>query len=86
MLKLGLIVGSTRLNRFADRPARGLMEGAEDRSDFRLTTLDLREADLLFFQDAVPPAYAGGVFSNAAADAWRRKLGEFDGFIATVAE
>jgi NAD(P)H-dependent FMN reductase len=40
MLKVGLIVGSTRLNRFADTPVRWLVEGAAARSDLRLTVLD----------------------------------------------
>jgi NAD(P)H-dependent FMN reductase len=43
MLKVGMIVGSTRPNRFADIPAQWLIEGASARSDPRHTVLDLRE-------------------------------------------
>src|SRR5882672_9873471 len=39
MLKVGLIVGSTRPNRFADAPVQWLVEGASARPDLRLTVL-----------------------------------------------
>lgn len=86
MLKIGLIVGSTRPNRFADIPANWIRSGAEARGDIHLETLDLRDAKLPFFAEPVPPAYAGGAYSQPAAEAWRNRIGEFDGYIATVAE
>ncbi|MDB5448296.1 MAG: NADPH-dependent reductase family protein [Phenylobacterium sp.] len=86
MLKIGLIVGSTRPNRFADVPARWLTEGAARRSDLRLEVLDLVDFALPLLDEPVPPGFTGGVFSRPEAEAWRKKLGEFDGFIATVAE
>ena len=43
MLEVGLIVGSTRPNRFADTPVQWLIEGASARSDLRPTVLDLRD-------------------------------------------
>jgi NAD(P)H-dependent FMN reductase len=86
MLKIGLIVGSTRPNRFADVPARWIEDGAAQRGDIRLETLDLRERRLPLFDEPQPPLYAGGVYTRPEAESWRRKVGEFDGFIATVAE
>src|SRR5438874_2358875 len=43
MLKVGLIVGSTRPNRFADTPVQWLVEGASGRRDLQLAVLDLRD-------------------------------------------
>jgi NAD(P)H-dependent FMN reductase len=86
MLKIGLIVGSTRPNRFADIPARWLRDGAADRHDLRLETLDLREENLPFFSEPAPPLMTQGVYTDPAAEAWRRKIGQYDGYIATVAE
>lgn len=86
MLQIALIIGSTRPNRFADKPAQWVAEGAKDRSDFELTVLDIKDFDLPLLQEPVPPAYTGGVFANPAAEAWRKRLGDFDGFIATAAE
>jgi NAD(P)H-dependent FMN reductase len=86
MLKIGMIVGSTRPNRFADTPAKWLLEGAATRTDLKLEALDLRDYKLPFFNEPVPPSYSGGVYSEPQAEAWRKRVGEFDGFIATVAE
>jgi NAD(P)H-dependent FMN reductase len=86
MLKIGLIVGSTRPNRFADIPARWLRAGAAERRDFELDTLDLREQNLPFYEEPASPLMTQGVYSNPAAEAWRTKIGRYDGFIATVAE
>jgi NAD(P)H-dependent FMN reductase len=86
MLKVGLIVGSTRQNRFAETPARWLVEGAAERSDLKLDVLDLRDFRLPFFDEPVPPLYTGGVYTQPEAEVWRKRIGAFDAFIATVAE
>jgi NAD(P)H-dependent FMN reductase len=86
MLKVGLIVGSTRPNRFADTPARWLVEGASARSDLQLTVLDLRDFELPFLKEPVPPSFTGGVYSQPEAENWRKRIGEFDAFVAIVAE
>jgi len=86
MLQVGLIIGSTRPNRFADTPTRWLVEGAHTRSDLRLTVLDLRDHRLPFFNEPAPPAYSGGAYTAPEAETWRKRIGEFDAFVATVAE
>jgi NAD(P)H-dependent FMN reductase len=86
MLKVAVIVGSTRPNRFADKPVQWLVEGAAARSDLQLEVLDLRDCKLPFFNEPAPPHYTGGVYSQPEAEAWRKRIGEFDAFIATVAE
>ncbi len=86
MLNIGMIVGSTRPNRFADTPAKWLLDGAAARTDLKLEALDLREYKLPFFNEPAPPAYTGGVFSEPQAEARRKHIDDFDGFIATVAE
>jgi NAD(P)H-dependent FMN reductase len=85
-LKIALLIGSTRPNRFADVPARWIQEGAAPRSDFTLEVLDLRDWPLPFYD--VPASQPGthGGSSHPVAERWRHKIGEFDGFIATAAE
>lgn len=85
-MKLALIIGSTRPNRFADIPARWIVEGAQARNDFSLDVLDLREHPLPFFNEPAPVGYSGGKYTEAAAEAWRHKVGGYDGFIVTAAE
>lgn len=86
MLKLALIIGSTRPNRFADTPANWIVEAAKERSDFTLDVLDLRDQGLVLFEEPMSPMFTGGVYSNPAAEAWRHKIGQYDGFIVTAAE
>ena len=60
MLKVGLIVGSTRPNRFADIPVPWLVEGASARRDLQLTVLDLRDFQLPFLNEPASPMATGG--------------------------
>jgi NAD(P)H-dependent FMN reductase len=85
MLKVGLIVGSTRPNRFSDHTAPWIAAGMKGR-DIELTTLDLRDYALPFFNEPTPPGYIQGEWSEPAAERWRRKVAEQDAFIATVSE
>lgn len=86
MLQVGMIVGSTRPNRFADKPVQWLLEGASARQDLRLTALDLRDFRLPLFNEPAPPSYTGGAYTQPEAEAWRKRIGEFDAFVAIVAE
>ena len=62
MLKLALIIGSTRPNRFADIPAKWIVEGARERSDFTLDVLDLRDHPLPFFNEPAPVIYTARLY------------------------
>jgi NAD(P)H-dependent FMN reductase len=64
MLKVGLIVGSTRPNRFADIPVTWLVEGASARRDLELTVLDLRNFRLPFLNEPASRMATGGVYSE----------------------
>jgi NAD(P)H-dependent FMN reductase len=86
MLRVGLIIGSTRPNRFADIPAKWTVDGAAKRKDLSLEVLDLRDYGLPLYDEPAPQLYTGGAYTQPAAEAWRHKIGEFDAFIATVAE
>ncbi|MGV3710933.1 MAG: NADPH-dependent FMN reductase [Gemmatimonas sp.] len=86
MLKIALIVGTTRPGRFADTPVTWLLEGARERTDFQIDVLDLRDYPLPFYEEAILPPYNGGVYSNPAAEAWRKVIGTYDGYIISAAE
>jgi NAD(P)H-dependent FMN reductase len=64
MLKVGLIVGSIRPNRFADIPMTWLVEGASARRDQQLTVLDLRNFRLPFLNEPASRMATGGVYSE----------------------
>jgi NAD(P)H-dependent FMN reductase len=86
VMRIALIVGSTRPNRFADHPVKWIQQGAATRSDLELETLDLRDWPLPFFAEPTPPVFSGGVFTDPLAQRWGLKIAEFDGFIICTAE
>jgi NAD(P)H-dependent FMN reductase len=86
MLNVGLIIGSTRPNRFADVAAPRVVKGASARRDMRLAVLDLRDFDLPLFNEPIPPSFTGGIYKEPKAEAWRKRVGEFDAFVALTPE
>ncbi len=86
MLKIALIVGSTRPDRFADKVVAWFMETASMRSDMQIDIVDLRDQDLPFLEEPLSPAFTGGVFANPAAQKWCALVSVYDAYIATAAE
>ncbi len=82
--KIGIIVGSTRPNRFADKPTEWIEKIARARGDIDVEVLDLRDYPLPFFNEAVSPAW--GPSQNEVAQKWQKKVAELDGFIIIAAE
>jgi NAD(P)H-dependent FMN reductase len=83
-LKIGIIIGSTREGRFAEKAADWIYKLAEAREDFDMELIDLRDHPLPFFEDAASPLY--GPSPNEQVQAWQRKVASFDGYIMTAAE
>ncbi len=54
-MKIGIILGSTRPARFADRPAQWLLEIARQRGDATFELIDLRDYPLPFFEEEKSP-------------------------------
>jgi NAD(P)H-dependent FMN reductase len=86
VLKVGVILGSTRPNRFADKVKPWILEGVAKRSNLTGELLDLREVDLPFIREPIPPGVSGGVFSDPKAQEWGRRLAPLDAFIAVTPE
>ena len=70
--KIGIVIGSTRANRFADKPAEWIANIAKARGDLDIEIIDLRDYPLPFFDEAVSPAW-GPSQSEVAAEAGRRR-------------
>ena len=86
MLKLALIIGSTRPNRFADIPAKWIVEGAQGRDDITLEVLDLRDHPLPLFNEPAPVGYSGGRFTEAAARTLPYAPGPFDAMLRAAGD
>ncbi|HWK14497.1 MAG TPA: NAD(P)H-dependent oxidoreductase [Rhizobiaceae bacterium] len=82
--KIAVVIGSTRPNRFADKPAQWIADLARARGDLEVEVLDLRDFPMPMFDEELSPAWAPS--KDEAAQRWQKKVAEFDGFIFTAAE
>jgi NAD(P)H-dependent FMN reductase len=81
---IGIVIGSTREGRFADKPAQWIHAIAGERSDFTAELVDLRDYPMPFFDEALSPAWAP--VKNEAAQRWAQKLSTLDGLVVITAE
>jgi len=84
-LKIKVILGSTRAQRFGEQPAAWITEKAKAKG-FDAELLDLRDYPLPFFEEPVSPSMKKEPYANPIVAAWTAKIAEADGFIFTVAE
>jgi NAD(P)H-dependent FMN reductase len=82
--KIGVILGTTRPNRFADKAAQWLMNLARQRNDADFELIDLRDYPMPFFEEQASPLFVPP--QNEVARRWARKMSELDGFIFVTAE
>ncbi len=82
--RIGIIISSTRDTRFADKPAAWLMDKVKDQPDLEFDLIDLRDANLPFFNEPASNLWMPSSDPNAVA--WQEKLAGFDGFVFVVAE
>lgn len=83
--KIGIIVGSVRQGRFADKALEWFLPIARAHSDLDFEVVDLKDYPLPFFDEMMPPG-AGKPAQNAVANAWHAKLAGFDGYVFITAE
>ncbi|HVZ72563.1 MAG TPA: NAD(P)H-dependent oxidoreductase [Polyangia bacterium] len=83
-LHIGVILGSTRVGRFADKPAAWLMELAGKVEGATFELLDLRDYPMPFFDQPKSPLREPS--KNEVAQRWAKKLGELDGFVFVTSE
>jgi len=82
--RIGVVIGSPREGRFADKPANWIYEIAKARGDIEVELIDLRDFPLPFFEEAMSPAWAPS--KSEVAQRWQKKVEGLDGFIFTAAE
>ena len=83
-LKIGVILSSTRKGRMAEVVHDWFALKTRERDDMAFGLLDLREANLPFFDEDAPPA--AKTPEHAAARAWEEAIQGYDGFIVLTCE
>ena len=84
MLKVGIIVGSTRPGRKAEAVARWVHEIARKRTDADFEVVDIQDFNLPLLDEPVPPSM--GQYSKPHTKAWAAKIGPFDAFVFVTPE
>ena len=85
MLKVKVILGSTREGRFGEQPAKWITEKAKQKG-LDVELLDLRDFPLPFFKEAVTPSYKKEAYADPAVVQWTAKIKEADAFVVIAAE
>ncbi|OIJ28575.1 NADPH-dependent FMN reductase [Nocardioides luteus] len=79
MIRVGIIIGSTRPNRNGPQVARWVHEQASRRDDAAFEVIDLRDHPLPHLDEAVPPMF--GPSANQHTRDWAERIAPFDGFV-----
>lgn len=82
--RIGIVLGSTREGRFADRPTEWLMNIAKARTDATFEVVDLRDYPMPFFDEPRSPMMVPP--KNEVALRWGKKVAELDAFIFVTPE
>ena len=84
MLKVAIIIGSTRPGRKAEAVARWAYDIARKRTDAEFEVVDIASFNLPLLDEPMPPMF--GQYSHDHTKAWSAKIASFDGFIFVTPE
>lgn len=86
MLKIQVILGSTREGRFGEKPANWIFKKLQEIEGVEAELIDLRDYPLPFFSEPKSPNASGGVYINKDGEKWAKKIGEADGYVMVTPE
>ena len=84
MVKIAVVVGSTRPGRRGRQVAEWVLECARRRSDAQFEILDLADFGLPLLDEPLPPSL--GRYEHEHTKAWARAVAAFDGFVFVTGE
>ncbi|MEM3060774.1 MAG: NAD(P)H-dependent oxidoreductase [Candidatus Anstonellales archaeon] len=85
-IKIKVIIGSTRQNRFSEKPAQWIFEEIKKLKDVEAELLDLRDYPMPFFNEAISPSMAKRQYPNEVVKEWSEKINDGDAFIIVTPE
>jgi NAD(P)H-dependent FMN reductase len=87
MTVISVIVGSIRVGRFSEKPARWILQHLKKRDGVDARLLDLRDFPMPFFDQAVTPATPGRpAYENEVVQKWTAAIAQSDGFVFVTPE
>jgi NAD(P)H-dependent FMN reductase len=84
MIKVGIIVGSTRPGRHASAVASWVLENAKKRADAQFEIVDIADFKLPMLDEPIPPSQ--GKYSQPHTRAWSQKIASFDAYVFVTPE
>ena len=84
MLRIGIIIGSTRPGRKGEAVAKWVYEIAQTRSDAEFELVDIKDFNLPLLDEPVSPTM--GQYSKPHTRVWAAKIGSFDGYVFVTPE
>ena len=84
MLKIGIIVGTTRPGRRGPALANWILDIARKRNDAAFEIVDIQDYDLPVLDEPMPPSM--GNYAQEHTRKWAAKIGSLDGFIFVTPE
>jgi NAD(P)H-dependent FMN reductase len=84
MLKVAIIIGSTRPGRKAEAVARWVHDIAKKRGDADFEVVDIKDFNLPLLDEPIPPS--SGKYSQPHTKAWAAKIDSFDAFVFVTPE
>jgi len=84
MLKVAIIIGSTRPNRVGGDVAKWVFDLAQKRDDAQFELIDLKDINLPLLDEPMSPAM--GQYQNEHTKEWGKKIEPFDAFIFVTPE
>jgi NAD(P)H-dependent FMN reductase len=84
MLRVAIIIGSTRPNRNGEAVARWAYDIAAGRTDAEFELVDIKEYDLPLLDEPIPPSL--GQYSHEHTKRWAAKIASFDAFVFVAPE
>jgi NAD(P)H-dependent FMN reductase len=84
MIKIGIILGSTRPGRNGEQVAKWVYDVASRRDDAEFELVDLLDYPLPHLDEPMPPSF--GNYQNEHTKQWASKIASFDGFVIVTPE
>jgi NAD(P)H-dependent FMN reductase len=84
MLKVGILLGSTRPGRVGEQVARWAFDQAKSRNDAEYELVDLRDFNLPLLDEPVPASL--GQYTKEHTKAWAAKIASLDAFVFVTPE
>jgi NAD(P)H-dependent FMN reductase len=84
MIKIAIIIGSTRPGRKGEAVAKWVHEIAQKRSDAEFELVDIKDFNLPLLDEPTPPIM--GQYSKPHTKTWAAKIGSFDGYVFVTPE